>query len=647
MIRIKEKRINFLKQNSGEILTLVAAAVMVVIGITSFVSSTFLSKQNKKLSYQSKAMECICQNGFDTCDGSPCGDSGPPPEQEPLPEQEPPPEQESPPEQSGGSCSYVNGYYQGSGCVGGQWGEPCGDGGGSGSGGGSSGGGGGGVCSCVNGYYQGEGCVGGQWGESCGDGGSSGGGSGGGSSGGGTGGSICSCVNGYYQGDGCVSGQWNESCGTSSESTQDDFCRLYPDDSSCAYKQVNTPLNPPAAAVRFCSNNFTPGTGDYADCVNGYEPAPNENKTPVTFGENYYNASAATQQKCNSFYNPGTAAWNSCLDKDIGYKQPKTAQSEPPGICNVDPSDPDCLNYYKDKNEQTKSGGCFIAGTKILMADGSYKEIQDVKQGDTVNSYNLETKKIVQKKVIQQIIHADNPGGYLVINNLLKVTGNHPLWVNNVAWKRADEVKISDSLMSEEGNLIIVKTIDFVAGNYMVYNLSIEGPAHNYFAEKILAHNKLPLIPWFNPDDSSGLFAPAPTSVPASALKFCSNNFSPGTKDYNDCIGSYKSNQNEPKIALNPNYDKASPATQQKCNTMFTAGSDAWNSCINSNTGYTQTTTTGSTLLTYPQLDTNLSICLNANKGNQSAMNGCHAQYDAEKKYCDTNPKADGCGKAT
>ena len=126
MIRIKEKRINFLKQNSGEILTLVAAAVMVVIGITSFVSSTFLSKQNKKLSYQSKAMECICQNGFDTCDGSPCGDSGPPPEQEPLPEQEPPPEQESPPEQSGGSCSCVNGYYQGSGCVGGQWGEPCG-----------------------------------------------------------------------------------------------------------------------------------------------------------------------------------------------------------------------------------------------------------------------------------------------------------------------------------------------------------------------------------------------------------------------------------------------------------------------------------------------------------------------------------------
>ena len=47
-----------------------------------------------------------------------------------------------------------------------------------------------------------------------------------------------------------------------------------------------------------------------------------------------------------------------------------------------------------------KFDGCFIKNTKITMADGSMKNIQDVKIGDTVLSYNEQSRKVEPQKVI-------------------------------------------------------------------------------------------------------------------------------------------------------------------------------------------------------------------------------------------------------
>ena len=61
---------------------------------------------------------------------------------------------------------------------------------------------------------------------------------------------------------------------------------------------------------------------------------------------------------------------------------------------------------------------CFLAGTKVLMADNSYKNIEDVAVGDKVLSYDKSTGSLKPGKVAETQVH-ENVTGYLIINNVL------------------------------------------------------------------------------------------------------------------------------------------------------------------------------------------------------------------------------------
>lgn len=135
-------------------------------------------------------------------------------------------------------------------------------------------------------------------------------------------------------------------------------------------------------------------------------------------------------------------------------------------------------------------GGCFIAGTKILLKDNSIKSIEDVKEKDLVVSYNTDSKSFVERKVVKTIIHSEVNGGYLIINNLLKVTPEHPFWANK-QWKKAAELQIGNILLNKDGKEVKITSIDKIEGINTVYNLEVEGEEHNYFAEGLLVHNKL------------------------------------------------------------------------------------------------------------------------------------------------------------
>jgi intein/homing endonuclease len=139
---------------------------------------------------------------------------------------------------------------------------------------------------------------------------------------------------------------------------------------------------------------------------------------------------------------------------------------------------------------QSWYGVCFPAGTKILMADGSTKEIQDISSGDEVLSYDLDQKRTVKDKVSKLLVHANAPGGYLIFNGELKVTGNHNMWVENKGiWLHADKLMVGDVLLNSKGEKVPVASIEKVDGVNTVYNLGLPGENHNYFTEDILVHN--------------------------------------------------------------------------------------------------------------------------------------------------------------
>lgn len=149
------------------------------------------------------------------------------------------------------------------------------------------------------------------------------------------------------------------------------------------------------------------------------------------------------------------------------------------------------LNGSSAGTSTSPGGGCFLAGTKITLTNNRYKAIQDLKPGDKVLSFNLDTKQIVEETVGELIIHKKNSDGYLLINNKLKVTPNHPMYnLGEKKWVRADALKIGDQLLNNQAEKVVIMSILKKEGTNTVYNLHINGKNHNYFADGFLVHNK-------------------------------------------------------------------------------------------------------------------------------------------------------------
>jgi uncharacterized protein YfaS (alpha-2-macroglobulin family) len=135
---------------------------------------------------------------------------------------------------------------------------------------------------------------------------------------------------------------------------------------------------------------------------------------------------------------------------------------------------------------QAEMGGCFVTGTKVLMSNGTLKNIENIKIGDFVSTRESpESTKLVKAKVIGFQKAEDN--GYLIINNTLKITPDHILWVNG-SWAEASSIQPGDKLTDEHGNSVYINSIEWQSGKSKVYNLNIE-KYHTFFADGIWVHN--------------------------------------------------------------------------------------------------------------------------------------------------------------
>lgn len=134
-----------------------------------------------------------------------------------------------------------------------------------------------------------------------------------------------------------------------------------------------------------------------------------------------------------------------------------------------------------------EGGGCFVAGTKIKMADGSEKNIEDIKAGDKVLTFADErSHRLVEADVVTTISHTVD--GYLVINGNLKVTPEHRVFVNG-GWQMIGDAKAGDYLLDENGRQVLIESIEVVRQIVKVYNFQTE-PYHTYIANGIYVHNQ-------------------------------------------------------------------------------------------------------------------------------------------------------------
>lgn len=132
-----------------------------------------------------------------------------------------------------------------------------------------------------------------------------------------------------------------------------------------------------------------------------------------------------------------------------------------------------------------ESGGCFGKGTKVLMANKTTKNIEDIKVGDRVATYNeSESSEMIGAKVLKTEDVIEN--GFLVINKKLKITPNHVLWVND-DWRQAGVIQMGDTLRGVNGDEKVF-SIEWRREKNHVYNLEIENQ-HTYIAENVWVHN--------------------------------------------------------------------------------------------------------------------------------------------------------------
>lgn len=154
---------------------------------------------------------------------------------------------------------------------------------------------------------------------------------------------------------------------------------------------------------------------------------------------------------------------------------------------------------FDNSNHGGGTGGskksCFIAGTKVSLGQ-SFKNIEDIKIGDIVLSYNEAIHKNEYSEVLQTMIHYINEKIYdlYVEDEILSVTGIHRFYVEQndfIQWIAAENLQVGDNVLFADGTWHKIKDIKVSIQLTTVYNFEVANN-HNYYVGKnqILAHNK-------------------------------------------------------------------------------------------------------------------------------------------------------------
>ena len=143
----------------------------------------------------------------------------------------------------------------------------------------------------------------------------------------------------------------------------------------------------------------------------------------------------------------------------------------------------------------TLVSACFVTGTKVWVLDG-YEDIEKIKVGDLVYSYNETTKCVELKKVINFFEHIDS-NIYIVKvgNEIIKVTPMHRFYAKRKSseiyeWTAIKDLQVGDYLCLEGHNGIPIEYIKLKKELNKVYNIEVD-TNHNYFVtcSKLLVHN--------------------------------------------------------------------------------------------------------------------------------------------------------------
>jgi intein/homing endonuclease len=149
-------------------------------------------------------------------------------------------------------------------------------------------------------------------------------------------------------------------------------------------------------------------------------------------------------------------------------------------------------NHNFFANDLLVHNRCFIGGTKITLPDGEYKSIEDVKIGDKVLTYN-ENLKTTEIGIVGDL-KCHNVSSVIDLtftnDNVITTTFEHPFFVKSKGWVEAKNLIIGDVCITDNNGESTIVDVKHYEKECEVYNLLSVSNNHNFFANKILVHNK-------------------------------------------------------------------------------------------------------------------------------------------------------------
>jgi hypothetical protein len=192
---------------------------------------------------------------------------------------------------------------------------------------------------------------------------------------------------------------------------------------------------------------------------------------------------------------------------------------------------------YNDLGRQLAMAYCFAAGTRVLMANGSYQAIETIQAGDRVLAVSERDPEggVVEASVVEpyhnapSVIHeirvvvvnadlccgavrasaakeagrdsGESVGAAIALmeppapDELIRTTPNHPFYVRGRGWVKAKDLQVGDRFRRADGGDVEVLESGCSAAVEPVYNLHVAG-AHTYFVvlpdseQSVLVHNE-------------------------------------------------------------------------------------------------------------------------------------------------------------
>lgn len=143
-------------------------------------------------------------------------------------------------------------------------------------------------------------------------------------------------------------------------------------------------------------------------------------------------------------------------------------------------------------------GRSFVAGTQVLMADGTTRSIENLQVGDLVQTTDPLTGVSSAQPVLAPITDTGTKDLFELTldggGEPLVVTGNHSMWDQSHGWVQVEDMSAGATLRSSDGSGVGLSGLEPLGeyANFTVYNLSV-AENHTYYVVNgdlsVLVHN--------------------------------------------------------------------------------------------------------------------------------------------------------------